>query len=146
MLYDALAVLLVTEGPLESLYLGAQPPEQVHPVDVVMVPNSGVPPVRVFGSKPVKDGPDGVTHDGGVDQWHTGLLFQFRGADPDAAIPIFRTATAVRDVLAQYTGTEVTKAGETIVRCSVSSPYYYGQDDRERPVAGLRAEVWHRPV
>jgi len=144
MLYDALATLLVIEGPLENLYLAALPPAQVNPVDVAMVPVSGVGPTRAFGSKPVAGGPDGVTHDGGVQHWHTGLLFQVRAEDPAMPLPAFRVADNIRDVLAQYTGEEVIKAGERIVRCDVSSPYYIGQDDQERTVAGLRAEVWHR--
>ena len=101
---------------------------------------------RYLGSAPVSGGPAGVTHDGGVLWHHTGCQFQVRGEDPEDPRPAMEAADAIRDVLVQYAGTSVVKAGELIVRCDVSTaPAYFGQDTQERSMAALTVEVWHRP-
>ena len=41
MLYDALRVLLVDEGPLTNLYSSRLPPEQTAAVDVAHIPHGG---------------------------------------------------------------------------------------------------------
>ena len=53
----------------------------------------------------------------------------------------------VRDVLVQYAGTSVVKAGEEIVRIDITTaPHYYGQDEQERVIVALGVEIWHRPA
>ena len=57
------------------------------------------------------DGPAGVMHDGGV-LWHeTNVQFQARSESPEA---VEEVADSIRDVLIQYAGTSVFKAGEEI--------------------------------
>ena len=146
-LYDAARTLLVDEGPLENLYLFRLPAEQTAPVDVAHVPLSGVGAQRYLGSSLVVGGPMGVSHDGGVLWYHTGVQFQVRGEDPGDPEAVMDLADAVRDVLIQYAGTSVVKSGEEIVRCEIgTAPTYFGQDEQERPIAALTIEVWHRPT
>ena len=146
-LYAALAEILVDEGPLDALHVLRLPAGQVGPVDVAYVPQGGAGSERYLGSAPVVDGPPGVTHDGGV-LWHrTTVQFQVRGDDPADPSQVAAVADSIRDVLIQYAGETVTKAGEEIVRCDIGvAPAYYGQDEQERPVASLTVEVWHRPA
>ena len=147
MLYDALREILVTDGPLENLYLNELPDEQTADVDVAAVPLSGIGATRALGSQPVVGGPRGVEHDGGVLWWHTGVQLQARGRDRNDPRPVAVAADAIRDVLAQFAGEPVEHAGERIVRCEVSvPPAYYGQDERRRPIMALTVECWHRPA
>ena len=147
MLYDAMRTILVDEGPLENLYAYRLPPEQTAAVDVAYFPQGGAAPERYFGSEPVADGPPGVTHDGGVLWHHTGVQFQVRGEDSEDPSPVAAAADSIRDVLIQFAGASVTKAGEEIVRIDLTTaPHYHGQDRQERPIAALTVEVWHRPA
>ena len=146
MLYNALHEILVDGGTLDSLYLFRLPPEQVADVDVAFIPLSGVGATRSYGSAPVT-GKVGVTHDGGVQWYHTGVQIQFRGRDPDTVVPIMELADCVRDVLVQFAPGVYDYRDETIVRVDVTnSPSFYEQDERDRLVAGLGLEVWHRPL
>ena len=110
------------------------------------VPRSGTGAERALGSEPVSNGPEGVTHDGGVLWHHTGVQFLVRGKDPDNPEPAVEAADGIRDVLAQYNGDTVTKAGEDIVRCDISTATnYLEQDDLGRVIVSLTIEVFHRP-
>ena len=145
-LYDAMHTILVDEGPLDNLFLDRLPPKQTADVETAFVQLSGTGAERAFGKQNVIGAPEGVTHDGGVLWWHSGVQFQVRGHDPDAPGPVAVAADAIRDVLAQYAGEEIVKNGEKIVRCEVSNPpAYYGQDRRGRSIRALTVEVWHRP-
>ena len=146
MLYDALHELLVLpSGPLDNLYFFRLPDEATAEVDVAYIPISGVGATRAFGSQPVQGGPVGVTHDGGVQYYHTGVQFQIRARDPANPRPAMQAGNDIRDVLVQYAGTEVVVAGELIVRCDVTTaPSFYEQDNLERAIAALTVEVWHR--
>ena len=68
MLYDALRVLLVEEGPLENLFSSRLPAEQVGvPVDTAFTFRKVGAILRgTWAATPVMDGPAGVMHDGGV--------------------------------------------------------------------------------
>ena len=148
MLYDAMRRILVDDGPLSSLTLYRLPDEQVGEVDTAFVPLSGIGATRALGSQPVSGGPVGVTHDGGVQWYHTGVQFQCRARDPDDPRAAVRTADSIRDVLAQYAGEEVVPVvgGDRIVRCEITTaPRFLEQDIRGRPVSSLTVEVWHRP-
>ena len=144
MLYDALRVLLVDEGPLENLFSSRLPPEQTAPEDTAFIKQGGGNPQRYLGSEPVMDGPAGVMHDGGV-LWHvTNVQFQVRSEAPETVMDV---ADSIRDVLVQYAGTSVVRAGEELIRCDVTaSPHYYGQDEQERVILAVGFEVWHRPA
>ena len=147
MLYDALRVLLVDEGPLENLFLDRLPPGQTAEVDVAHIRQGGGAPQRYLGLTPVMDGPTGVMHDGGVLWNETTVQFRVRGEDPENPEPVEEAADSIRDVLIQYAGTSVVKADEEIIRCELTaSPYFYGQDEQERVIAALTVEVWHRPM
>ena len=88
-----------------------------------------------------------MTHDGGVLWHHTGVQFQVRGQDSEDPSPVAAAADSIRDVLIQFAGASVTKAGEEIVRIDLTTaPHYHGQDRQERPIAALTVEVWHRPA
>ena len=53
----------------------------------------------------------------------------------------------IRDVLVQYAGTSVFKAGEELIRIDLTtSPYFYRQDEQERVISAVGFEVWHRPA
>ena len=155
MLYDAMRVLLVDEGPLLNLYAARLPSEQTAPVDVAFVPLSGVGATRYLGSSPISDeatdgyatgGPTGVTHDGGVLWYHTGVQFQLRGTDPEEPLVVMQVADRIRNVLIQYAGASVVKADEEIIRIDLTTgPHYFGQDTQERTLAALTVEVWHKP-
>ena len=139
-------MLLVDEGPLENLYLFRLPAGQTGPVDVACVPLSGVGAQRYLGSSPVANGEPGIEHDGGVLWYHTGVQFQVRGEDPEDPVAVMQKADSVRNMLVQFAGGSVFKAGEEIVRIDITtSPNYFGQDEQERPIAALTVEVWHRP-
>ena len=56
-LYGAMYEILVSEGPLDGLFLDRLPDEQVHEVDVVHISQGGPPPQRYLGSSPVMNGP-----------------------------------------------------------------------------------------
>ena len=152
MLYRAMREILVEDGPLDGLFLYRLPPEQRHDVDVAHRPISGIGAQRSFGSRRVYtdsyEAPDGgPAHDGGLQWYHTGVQFQCRGRNPDDPETVEAAANLIRDVLIQYAGTPVVKAGEEIVRCEIATaPRYYGQDDQERVIASLQVEVWHRPA
>ena len=146
-LYAAMRVLLVEQGPLENLFLYRLPPEQKEAVDVAYVPLSGVGAQRYLGLTPVMEGHPGVMHDGGVLWYHKGVQFRVRGEDPENPEPVEEAADSIRDVLVQYAGTSVFRAGEEIVRIDITTaPSYYGQDEQERVIAALTVEVWHRPA
>ncbi len=120
---------------------------QVGPVDVAFVPLSGVGAQRYLGSSPVVDGPLGVTSDGGVLWFHSGVQFQVRGEDPEDPSPVVQMADQVRDVLVQFAGGSVVKAHEELVRVDITmSPHFFGQDEQERPIAAMVTEIWHRPA
>ena len=140
-LYAAMREILVEEGPLENLYADRLPPEQTAAVDVAHIPQGGTSPQRYLGSSPVIGGPLGVEHDGGI-LWHlTNVQFRARS---ESAETVMEVADWVRDVLVQYAGTSVVKAGEEIIRCDITTaPHYYGQDEQERIVLALTVEVWH---
>ena len=143
MLYDALRVLLVDEGPLENLYASRLPPEQTAEVDVAYVPQGGGNPQRYLGSEPVMDGPAGVMHDGGVLWNETTVQFQARSESPEAVADV---ADCIRDVLIQYAGTSVVKSGVELIRIDLTtSPHFYRQDEQERVISAVGFEVWHRP-
>ena len=147
MLYAALRVLLVDEGPLENLYAYQLPPEQTAEVDVAFIPEGGDSPQRYLGSAPVVDGPLGVTSDGGVFWFKTNVQFQVRGEDPRDPEPVEAAAAWIRDLLIQYAGTSVFKADEEVIRCDITAaPHYFGQDEQERPIMALGFMVWHRPA
>ena len=147
MLFDALrALLVIPQGPLENLYHLRLPAEQTKPIDVAFVPLSGVGATRYLGSSPVANGGPGIEHDGGVLWYHTGVQIQLRGGDPADPGPVAQAADWIRDVLVQYAGDSVFKAGEEIVRIDITtSPNFYGQDEQERPIMALTIEIWHRP-
>ena len=47
-------------------------------------------------------------------------------------------ADSIRDVLIQYAGTSVVKAGEEIIRCDLTtSPYFHRQDEQERVISAV---------
>ena len=138
-LYAAMKVILAREG---NLYLYRLPPEQVAAIDVAYVPLSGVGAQRYLGSEPVANG----LHDGGILWYHKGVQFQVRGRDPEDPEKVEEAADRVRDLLIQFAGTSVIVADEEIVRVDLTSESaYYDQDEQERPIAALTAEIWHRP-
>ena len=145
-LYAAMKVILAREGAL-YLYAYQLPPEQVGVVDVAFIPQGGASPQRYLGSEPVADGPPGVAHDGGVFWFKTNVQFQVRGEDPGDPEPVEAAADWIRDLLIQYAGTSVFRAGEEIVRCDITAaPHYFGQDEQERPILAVGFEVWHQPM
>ena len=92
------------------------------------------------------DGPPGVTHDGGVLWFKTAVQFQVRGEDPEDSGPAAQAADWIRDLLIQYAGEPIVRAGE-IVRCDITrAPSYFGQDEQERVILAVGFEVWHRPA
>lgn len=144
MLYEAMYELLVTEGPLLNLYADRLPAEQTAEVDVAHIPQGGGSPQRYLGSEPVVGGAPGVEHDGGVLWNKTNVQFQARSESPEAVMEV---ADRVRDVLIQYRGTSVFKAGVEIIRCELTAvPHYYQQDEQERVIMAVGFEVWHRPA
>ena len=147
MLYGAMRAILVDDGPLANLYLDRLPAEQTAAVDTAFVPQGGAAPQRYLGSSPVVGGPVGVSHDGGV-LWHrTAVQFRVRGDDPEAPATVAAVADAIRDVLVQYAGTSVVRAGEEIIRCDVTTaPSFYGQDEQERIILAVGFEISHKPV
>ena len=141
MLYDAMRVLLVAEGPLENLFSSRLPAEQVGVVDVAHIRQGGGSPQRYLGSEPVMDGPTGAEHDGGL-LWHISTVqFQARSESPELVMEV---ADSIRDLLVQFAGDPIVRAGEEIIRCDVTaSPHYYGQDEQERVILAVGFEVWH---
>ena len=135
MLYEAMRTILVDEGPLRNLYADRLPAEQTAPVDVAHIPQGGGSPQRYLGSEPVVGGAPGVTHDGGV-LWHvTNVQFQARSVD---AVAVMEVADRIRNVLIQYAGDSVVKAGVEVVRCELTaSPHYYDQDEQERVIMAV---------
>ena len=147
MLYDALRVLLVDEGPLTNLYAYQLPPEQTAEVDAAFIPQGGGNPKRYLGSTPVTGGPAGVTHDGGVLWLETSVQFQLRGTDPEDPGPVMQAADWIRNLLVQYAGTSVFRADEEVIRCDITTaPHHFGQDEQERIVMAVGFMVWHKPV
>ena len=54
---------------------------------------------------------------------------------------------SIRDLLIQYAGDPIVRAGEELIRCDVTaSPHYFGQDEQERIILAVGFEVWHRPA
>ena len=146
MLYAAMRTLLVDEGPLENLFSSRLPPEQTAAVDAACILQGGSGAERYLGSEPVVDGPPGVTHDGGVLWFKTAVQFQVRGEDPEDSGPAAQAADWIRDLLIQYAGEPIVRAGE-IVRCDITrAPSYFGQDEQERVILAVGFEVWHRPA
>ena len=146
-LYRAMHAILVDDGPLGHLRFARLPSKQVEEVDVAFVPDPGSGARRAFGSRPVTDGPDGVTNDGGVQWWHSGARILFRGSDRSDPEAVFSLAYEVRDMVAQFAGEQVEHEGEEIHRIEVTgTPYFYRQDINARPLSALRVEIWHRPV
>ena len=144
MLYEAMRVLLVDEGPLTNLYSSRLPPEQTAAVDVAHIPQGGGSPQRYLGSEPVVGGVTGIVHDGGILWNKTNVQFQARSESPEAVMEV---ADWIRDVLVQYRGTSVFKGGEEIVKCDLTSgPAYFGQDEQERPIMVVGFEIWHKPA
>ena len=85
MLYDAMRVLLVDEGPLENLYSSRLPPEQTAPEDTAFIKQGGGNPQRYLGSTPVMDGPAGVMRRSGeFCGTVTNVQFQVRSEAPEA--------------------------------------------------------------
>ena len=146
MLYHAMREILIDDGPLDDLYLARLPPEQAGDVDVAMIPLSGVGATRSYGSRPVT-GRRGLTHDGGVQWYHTGVQMQFRGGDPDHPVPVAELADDVRDIMAQFAPGSYDFSDERLVRVDVAtSPHFYEQDEDDRLIMALGLEVWHRPL
>ena len=132
---------------MRNLYADRLPAEQTAAVDVAHIPQGGGSPQRYLGSSPVVGGARGVTHDGGVLWNKTNVQFQVRGQDPGDPLAVMEVADWIRDVLVQYAGTSVFKAGEEIVRIDITNaPSYYDQDEQERTIMALTVEVWHRPA
>lgn len=128
MLYDAIAEILVP-GTIEALRMDRLPPDQVLPVDVSCATTPGTGPEWAYGT----DEPE---------WWHTGLLFLARAEEP---LPAYTVILAIRDALTPFRpGDHGIHGDERIYRISPGSPWSYAQDERERPIVGLRAEVWHR--
>ena len=157
-LFGALKTILVDEGPLVQMHEHRLPPTQVYDVDVAMIPASGIGGEFALGSRPIASDTAGVTTDAGLLWWHSGVQFQVRGRNPydDPSGPM-RVAEQIRDVLCQYRGEGVVKAGHEVVRIGVTdSPNVVwfrdrdlGQakrDARRRAEVYLGVEVWHRPV
>ena len=68
------------------------------------------------------------------------------GQGPRGPEKVEEAADRVRDLLIQFAGTSVIVADEEIVRVDLTSESaYYDQDEQERPIAALTAEIWHRP-
>ena len=170
MLFDALEQILVDDGPLDALHLMALPPKQLSAVDVSVVPVSGVGAQRYLGHRDISDGPRGVTHDGGVDWYHSGVQLYFRGWGGLAGVgrKVMEAADSARDMLAQFTGAPVVRGGELVHRVEITNPPYWLESDRDvsgidkpsrgrdtrrgadqrlqgRIVVVLTIEVWHRP-
>ena len=143
-LYEAMYELLVTEGPLRNLYADRLPAEQTAEVDTAHIAQGGGSPPRYLGSSPVVGGATGVEHDGGI-LWHVAnVQFQARSESAEAVMDV---ADRIRDVLVQYRGTSVFKAGVEIVKCELTAvPHYYGQDEKERPIMAVSFEISHRPM
>ena len=147
-------------GFLDALFLYRLPAEQCHEVDVAFKPVSGIGATRAFGSREVEDitplpGGGETAHDGGVQWYHSGIQFQLRGRDTGetGTLKVASTADQIRDMLIQVAGEPVIVRwggegvkGEEIVRCDISTaPRFYRQDRRERVIASLQVEAWHRP-
>ena len=145
MLYEALRQLLVDEGPLANLFALRLPPRQVDAVDTAFVPLAGTGPQRTFGKRAVIGGPTGVTDDGGVAWYHSGVQLQMRARDPDEALAAYDMANEARDMLAQLTA-PTSRDMEEIIRVDITiSPRFLSQDERGRVVISATYEVWHRP-
>ena len=141
-LYEAVRVLLVDEGPLLNLYADRLPPEQTDEVDTVFIRQGGGPPQRYLGSSPIANGAPGVTHDGGI-LWHVAnVQFQLRSVDAEVVMEV---ADRVRDLLIQFSGGSLIRAGEEAIRVDLTaSPHFFKQDEKERVILALGVEIWHR--
>ena len=153
-IYDALrGILLKPQGPLSNLYALRLPTQQTDTdgVDVAYIPLGGLGSERTFGSQALTGAAfrapgGGAANDGGVAWWHQGAMFEVRGWDEgeSAVVACMAGAAQIRDCLVQYAGTPVTVAGTQIVRCEISSGPDYGyQDNLERPVVQVTAEIWY---
>ena len=124
-LHDGLTSLLVPAA-MTSLYLERLPPDQLDTVDGELRTRPGSGPTRVYGRQVAT-------------YFHLGLRFAARSEDVDAA---HAEMEAARDIMVQYPAGEYSEGGLDFGRIDIGSPFYLGQDARERAIIGLFGEIW----
>ena len=156
-LYEAMESMVA--GAVPNLYLLRLPdvPTNSPGPDAAYIPIPGTGATRAFGSETLQPAdsvdffsPEGDDpHDGGILWYHSGVQFQIRAAgnSDNQILETVKAADDIRDALAQFAGTPIDLLGERIIRCEiVSSPTFYEQDEKGRPIMSLTVEVWHKPI
>ena len=145
-LYDGLVAWLVGENlPLQALRWERLPEEQIDQVDVAVFATPGAGAETVLGQQALRDPVDGVTHDGGVDDVHTGLTFEARTAPGDETLGR-QTLLKVMGRMLLIDPPDMRPAGSGFLLCELTNgPFVIEQDRRERLISQLALELWLDP-